>query len=121
MFTKLNGDTVVSTLTPTAVRGPYSTSRRARTIVHELLQSNATRVTHLPTGSCRGSFVAVFADQATASAAVDWFTGPYLYSFTQAGATAATTLFAVTDGDLALQEHAVGVWDLTIPYREVIA
>ncbi|MFJ4999903.1 hypothetical protein ACIP5T_17255 [Microbacterium sp. NPDC088619] len=121
LFTEPDGDTtVIDYLTPTLVKGPYFASRSTRTIVHELLQSDVTRVTHLPVRGRAGTFVAVFTTSAAASAALEWFTGPYLYLFTKAGATAAQTLFAVSGGELSIRENADSSWDVEIPYREVI-
>lgn len=125
MFSKLTknssgGTVVVGYLTPDSVRGPYTASRGTQTIVHQLLQSPATRVTHMPTMSRMGTFTAVFAQQPAASAALEWFTGPYLYLFTKLGATAAQTLFAVTGGPLQIQQVDSGEWNVDIPYREVI-
>src|SRR5690606_3016218 len=112
--------TVVDYLTPDSVRAPYVASRATKTIVHELLQSNTTRVTHLPVSGRQGTFTAVFASQDDASAALDWFTGPYLYLFPKYGAVAAETLFAVAGGDLQILQNLDSSWDLIIPYREVV-
>lgn len=125
MFTRLiidaDGDTTVGGyLTPTLVKGPYFASRSSRTIVHELLQSDVTRVTHLPVRGRSGTFVAVFDTSDAASAAFEWFTGAYLYLFTKAGAAAAQTLFAVSGGDLTIRQNVDSSWDVEIPYREVI-
>lgn len=125
MFTRLHTQpdgttTVIDYLTPDSVKAPYTASRAPRTIVHDLLQSEATRVTHLPVSSRTGTFVAVFTDQTAASAALDWFAGPYLYLFTKLGAIAAETLFAVTGGQLEIRQNLDNSWELSIPYREVI-
>lgn len=121
LFTAPDGDTtVIDHLTPTLVKGPYFASRSTRTVVHDLLQSNATRVTHLPVRGRSGTFTAVFDTQAAASAALEWFAGAYLYLFTKAGAPAAETLFAVSGGELAIRQNADSSWDVEIPYREVI-
>ena len=125
MFTRLliqpdGSTTVVDYLTPTSVRAPYTATRATRTIVHELLQSNATRITHVPAGGRSGTWVAVFDTQDAAAAALDWFTGGYLYLFTKLGALAAETLFVVSGGDLAIQQNLDSSWELHVPYREVI-
>lgn len=125
MFTRIlidaNGiTTVIDYLTPDGVKAPYAATRSTRTIVHDLLQSEATRVTHLPTRSRAGTFVAVFTTQDAARAALDWFTGPYLYLFTKLDAQAAETLFAVAEGELGIQQNLDSSWDVTIPYREVV-
>lgn len=121
LFTEPDGTTtVVDYLTPDLIRAPYAASRTTKTIVHELLQSNATRVTHIPTSGRAGIFVAVFTEQEAATAALDWFTGPYLYLLVKAGASAAQTLFAVAGGELTIRQNLTGSWDVEIPYREVI-
>ncbi len=125
MFTRLieqpNGEhTAVDYLTPSLVKGPYVASRDTKTIVHELLQSPATRVTHLPVSGRAGTFVTVFSTQEQASAALEWFSGPHLYLFTKLGAIAAETLFAVSGGMLEIQQQLDGSWWVTVPYREVI-
>jgi hypothetical protein len=125
MFTRLvidaNGETtVIDYLTPASIKAPYVASRGTKTIVHDLLQSEANRVTHLPASSRTGIFAAVFATQEDASAALDWFTGPYLYLLTKYGASAAETLFAVAGGSLQITQNLDGSWELSIPYREVI-
>lgn len=128
MFTRLiidaNGETLPPTdadyLNPISVKAPYAATRTPRTIVHELLQSSTTRTTHRPVSSRTGVFVAVFAVQEEAVAALEWFAGPYLYLLTRAGAIAAETLFAVTGGDLEIRQSPDSSWELTIPYREVI-
>lgn len=125
MFTRLiidaAGDsTVIDYLDPVSVKGPYWATRVTRTIVHDLLQSSTTRTTHLPVASRKGSFVAVFESQEDASAALEWFAGPYLYLLTRSGAIAAETLFAVTGGELEVLQNLDGSWDVTIPYKEVV-
>ncbi len=122
LYTQPDGETtVVDYLEPDGVKGPYTASRRTKTIVHELLQSNVTRVSHLPVSGRTGTFEAVFADEGAASDALDWFSGPYLYLFTKFGADAAQTLFAVAGGDLQiLHNQPDGSWSVTIPYQEVI-
>lgn len=125
MFTRLyhrpDGETtVVDYLTPVSVRAPYAATRDTRTVVHDLLQSTSTRVTHLPASSRKGAFVAVFATQEAAIDALDWFSGPYLYLFTKLGAIAAETLFAVSGGGLEIRQNLDSSWDLTIPYKEVV-
>lgn len=125
MFTRILIDadgitTVVDYLTPDSVKAPYAATRSPRTIVHDLLQSEATRVTYLPTQSRIGTFVAVFDGQDAARSALDWFTGPYLYLFTKLGAQAAETLFAVAGGILQIRQNLDSSWELEIPYREVI-
>lgn len=125
MFTRMfhNPDgttTVVDYLTPDSVKAPYSATRTPRTLVHDLLQSDATRVTYLPVSSRQGAYTAVFAAQEDAYSALEWFTGPYLYLFTKLGASAAEALFAVTGGELEIRQNLDSSWELTIPYKEVI-
>lgn len=125
MFTRLlaepDGQTsVVDQLIPAIVKAPYSATRATRTIVHELLQSNATRVTHVPTSGRVGTFVAVFEAQEAAADALEWFTGPYLYLLEKEGASAAQTLFAVAGGELTIRQNLEGSWDVEIPYQEVL-
>lgn len=122
MFARLYADPVggvTEYLTPVSVKAPYSATRAANTIVHELLQSSTTRITYLPTSSRSGTYAAVFADQQAASAALHWFTGPYLYQYTPINAPAAETLFVVT-GTLELRQNLDSSWEISIPYREVI-
>lgn len=125
MFTRLittpdGGATAVDYLNPTAVKAPYSATRATRTVVHDLLQSHTTRVTHLPVSGRAGTFEAVFDTQEAARAALDWFTGPYLYLYEKLGAIAAETLFAVAGGDLEIRQNLDSSWELTIPYQEVV-
>ena len=128
------------TLTPTLVFGPFEVEREVRNISRELLHSNYTVSTFVPTVHRTGEFQCLFTTHAEAKAAAEWFTAASLFVYEGAATTAGDlivdefgyvvpaepgdldtsfeTQFIVWGGALSIRQNQL--WELTVPYKEIV-
>jgi hypothetical protein len=116
--TGLGGDE----LTPALIVKPYSSSRRIRTLAHQLAQSDDVRLTYVPAESAAGVMQLTYELEADAIAAVAYFgtAGEFLTSSPDIAGLPAR--FAVAGGDLRYElDDQVQLFHVYVPWKESFA
>lgn len=116
-FTRLS-DSVALSPAPLSVFGPFEAEREVRNIAHELLHSSVVKVTFVPLTYRAGTWRLLYATHANASTARTFFASSSYYTYDVADASM-DTRFIVHGGALTITQN--GLWELTVPYKEVPA
>lgn len=109
------------TITPRVVLG-WEASRRARSLVHEVLGRPDPDITLRPAGVRSGTLRLLFATGAEAAAAASVFATAQTLTITDPDVAQVSMSFVVAEGDIVVQldPETRRLWMLSAPFQEVV-